>query len=93
MGEKRILKSNFLMKITQLEKIRDEDGNENLKVRDSKWVKMRARDFEESLYFDRAEGINHKTEIVLTAPENFQINVIYIRADGKQAYTYILKED
>lgn len=54
---------------------------------------MRARDFEESLYFDRAEGINHKTEIVSAAPENFQFNVIYIRADGKQAYTYILKED
>ena len=93
MGEQRILKNTFLMKVTQLEKVVDDEGKENLKVIDSKWVKTRAREFEESMYFDRAAGIDHKIEVVYEAPEKFQVNTIYIRADGKQAYVYVVKED
>ena len=48
------------MKVTQLEKVEDENGKQNLKVTDSKWVKCNAKDFEESVYFDRAAGIEHK---------------------------------
>ena len=93
MKEQRILKNNFLMKVTQLEKVEDENGKQNLKVTDSKWVKCNAKDFEESVYFDRAAGIEHKVQVVTQAPEKFQFNTVYISADGKQAYTYILKED
>lgn len=93
MGEQRILKNNFLLKVTQLEKVVDEEGKENLKVMDSKWVKTKAREFEESLYFDRAAGIEHTIKIVSEAPEKFQVNTIYVRADGKQAWVYVVKED
>lgn len=92
MGEQRILKSNFLLKVTQLEKVVDEEGKENLKVTDSKWVKTKAREFEESLYFDRVAGIEHTIKIVSGAPEKFQVNTIYILADGKRAWVYIMKE-
>lgn len=93
MNEERILKSNFLMKVTQLEKIVDEDNKEHLKVSDTKWIKVRAKEFEESLYFDRIEGKNHKILIVTSEPDKFQLNTVYIRADGKRAWTYIEKEN
>lgn len=92
MGTERILKNTFLLKVTTLEKIEDKDGKTNLKVIDSKWVKTSAREFEESYYFDRAEGISHLIKIVAAAPEEFQIGTTYIRADGKQAYVYVIKE-
>ena len=87
------MKSNFLLKVTQLEKVVDEEGKENLKVTNSKWVKTKAREFEKSLYFDRAEGVEHIIKIVSEAPVEFQVNTIYILADGKRAWVYVIKED
>ena len=91
--EERILKNTFTMKVTQLEKVVDEGGKENLKVTDTKYVKMRAKEVEEQLYFDRAAGINRPVQVVSMEPTKFQINVLYVRADGKMAYAYVVKED
>lgn len=80
------------MKVTKLKK-EVVDGTENLKVVDSIWVKTKRKDFEESLFFDSQEGINHDIRLVTAPPEKFQINTIYVLADGKRVYVYVLDEE
>jgi len=86
-----ILKNTFQMKVTKLKR-EIIDGNEKLKVIDSIWVKTKRKDFEESLFFDTQDGINHDIRIVIAPPEKFQINTIYILADGKKVYVYVLDD-
>lgn len=88
MGEDRIVKSNFLMKITTLKKIKDAEDNDTLKVVNEEWVRTKGKDFIAALYSDRKKGVNRKIEYVSTAPKKFQIGVIYILLDGTRAWVY-----
>lgn len=92
-GAWRIVKSKILMKLTVLENVEDVDGKSSLKVIDSKIFKMSGKEFRMSLAQDEAAGIKHTVEIVNEAPEKFQINVIYILADGRKAWAYTMKDD
>lgn len=89
----RLVKSNFLMKVSLLEENKEasEDGKKALSIVDSQWIKMSGKDFERSIEDDKANGIEHKIEIVSAAPERFQVNVIYVLRDGKKAWTYVMK--
>jgi hypothetical protein len=87
MQNERVVKSNFLMKITSLKKT-----DEGYKVISSEWVKNRAKDFYESLEEDKKKGITHEIEIVAAAPINFQVNKIYVLANGKRAWVFIDKD-
>lgn len=91
MGEDRVLKANFLLKITNFEKTgEDEDGKAQVKLKDEKWVKAKAKELEKSLYEDRRNGIERKVAYVRSVPTNFQFGVLYIREDGKMAWIYNL---
>ena len=96
MGEDRLVKSNFLMKITKLEIINKDMNDESedsaadkYKVVDEKWVKMRGKQFIDDIREDRSNGINHSIQVVNKAPDKFKINEIYVLSDGKRAWTYI----
>ena len=97
MGEDRLDKSNFLMKITKLEIIKEDTGDETddsaadkYKVVDDKRVKMRGKQFVNDLMEDRENGINHSIKVVNKAPDKFKINEIYVLSNGKRAWTYIV---
>lgn len=97
MGEDRLVKSNFLMKITKLEIINKDMNDESedsaadkYKVVDEKWVKMRGKQFVNDLMEDRENGINHSIQVVNKAPDKFKINEIYVLSNGKRAWTYIV---
>ena len=96
MEEERIVKSNFLMKITKLEVLNEETNDESgettvnkYKVVDEKWVKMRGKQFIDDIREDRSNGINHSIQVVNKAPDKFKINEIYVLSNGKRAWTYI----
>jgi hypothetical protein len=93
----RVVKSKFMMKITELEEVeaKDENGEttKELKVINSKWIPMRGKEFSESMKEDYDRGIKHQITIVKDEPDKFQFNHIYIHALGKKAWTYIKKED
>lgn len=86
-----IVKSKVLMNVTLLEKVEDENGATSLKVINSQSFTMSGKEFKTSLEQDRLDGIKHKVEIVYEKPEKFQINGIYILADGKKAWTFAEK--
>lgn len=88
-----IVKAKILMSVTMLEKIEDEDGNSSLKVIGNKLFKMSGKEFRVSLEQDRLSGIKHTIEIVNEKPKQFQINGIYILADGKKAWAYAEKKN
>lgn len=92
MGEDRIVKSKFLMKVTTLKKVKGDEGNDTLKVTNEKWVRAKGKDFAASLYEERSKGIERKVEIVKAAPEKFQIGVIYVLLDGSKVWTYVEEE-
>lgn len=76
-----------------LEKVVGEDGKENLKVTSVENVKMQAKEFEDSMRETRGKGILPKLQLVAAEPEQFQINTVYIRADGKRVWVNVLKEN
>ena len=86
MGEQRILKSNFLMKISHFA-----EQEEGLKETSSEIVRVKAKDFEKSLYEGRATGTEYTIHVVNKVPENIQFDAIYIRADGK--FVWVFKKD
>ena len=88
----RDFKNRFNLKISLFEKVKEGD-KESLKLINSKWVKVKAKEFEESLREEEAKGISHKIEKCSSAPVKFQFNTIYLRADGKVAWVFLLKED
>ena len=92
MGEERLVKSKFLMSVTLMEEITDEEGNKKLKVKDQKdeWVK--GKDFTRDMYEERVNDREPNIQIVNSKPENFQINVIYIRADGERMWVWVLDD-
>lgn len=82
------VKSNFLMKITTIEREINDEGKEVLKVVNEEWVKERAKNFYASMNEELSKGINRPIQIVAAAPQKFQLGTIYIRMDGKQVYIY-----
>jgi hypothetical protein len=86
-----IVKSKILVNVTMLEKIEDKDGITSLKVIGNKIFKMSGKEFRANLTEDENNKINHTIEIVNEKPKQFQINAIYILADGKKAWVYVEK--
>ena len=86
-----ILKSKVLMNLTLLEKIEDEEGGTTLKVVDNQTFKMSGKELRTSLEEDRFAGVKHTVEIVYEKPSKFQLNGIYILADGKKIWAYAQK--
>lgn len=83
-----IVKNTILMNVTMLEKVEDEEGKTSLKVTGNKIFKMSGKQFRTDLELDRLDKVNHTVEIVNEKPKQFQINAIYILADGKKAWVY-----
>ena len=81
------------MNVTMLEKVEVEDGSTSLKVIDNQIFKMSGKEFRTTLEQDRLDGVKHKVEIVYEKPEKFQINGIYILADGKKAWAFAEKSN
>ena len=89
MGEERLVKANFICSVTIVEKTTDEEGKEVYKVKESKNEKWKGKEFTESMMADRIKGIDHTIQIVMNKPEHFQLNVIYILADGTRMWIWV----
>lgn len=76
------------LKITKVEKVVDEGGKEHLIVLDSNWVNVSNKDFRESLSKPAT-----RIEFCSSVPARFQLNTLYVRADRKAAWAYVLKEE
>ena len=81
------LKSLFNLRVESFEKI-----DNGLKSIDVKWDKISRKEFEFELKKRIKAGKEQKVEICYAPPAKFQFNVIYVRADGRAAYVYVLKE-
>lgn len=81
------LKRKFNMRIEVFQK-----NEEGLKSIEQKWEIVNRKNFLEDLKKEREKGNNIKIEICYAPPAAFQFNTMYVRADGKIAYTYLLKE-
>ena len=82
------LNNKFNLKISSFEK-----ENENLKLKSSEWIKTSRKSFEKDLVeYEEKNGIKIPIEVVNAPPAQFQFNHLYIRADGKNAYLFTLKE-
>lgn len=86
-----IVKSKVLMSLTLLEKVEDEEGKTSLKIVDNQLFTMSGKELRTSLEEDDLAGVKHKVEIVNEKPTQFQINGIYILADGKKVWAYAQK--
>lgn len=84
----RFTKAHFILKISTLR-----ETDEGLKVVDTKRVNARGSDFQRSLIQCRAAGMPRKIEIVENEPINFQVNVLYVRVDGKYVWTWVKESD
>ena len=82
-------KDKMRMKITKVGKMKDENDKEILVVKNSNWIDVRGKDFRTSINDRNSKQI----EICSTAPARFQLNIVYVRADGKVAWTYILEDE
>ena len=83
------MKSKFNMKVTRLEE-QEVEGRNQLKVVNSEWIPVYKNEFKKSLNEEEAKGIFHSIEIITAPPIEFQVNTVYLRADGMAAYTYIM---
>lgn len=88
MGD-RVFKSKVLLKITNLVKEKDEDGNEILRVVDDSCETVSGRELFKSCMENRN---TNPTEIVYARPQEFKFGVLYVLADGKRAWVFNLKE-
>lgn len=93
MFNKNLLKSSFLITITLMEKVEDEEGNSTLKVIDTISEKMSRTNFIYDINEDERNGIEHEFEIVQEKPTNFVLNKIYVLADGSRMWVYLEKEN
>lgn len=88
MGDDRELypKNKFLLCITKLEKT----DNETMpyKVISSEWNKVNGKEFRNSIYEDRKNGIKRTVEIVNQKPEKFVVNQIYMLATRDRAWIW-----
>ncbi len=80
-----IIKGKARMKITVLDK--NDEGV--YKVVNEKWVTTSRKEIIDSWTEDYKNGIKHQFKIVNSKPEKFQVNVLYILADGKVLWAYV----
>lgn len=93
MGEDRLVKANFICTVTTVESIKQEDGTNIFKVKESKNEKWKGKEFTDSMYADRVKGIEHPIQVVNSKPDTFQLNVIYILADGTRMWVWVEEKD
>lgn len=82
------LKSRFNLKVQIFEK-----ENDKIKLKKSEWNTVKRKEFESDYNKEKANGFEMPIEVVNEPPARFQFNHLYIRADGKVAYLFVLKED
>jgi hypothetical protein len=88
------LKANFKMKITHLEKVKDEKGKEILRELDNVWVNIKKKSFLDSVEQTRKNGIERQYHIVNSQPKgNIKVGDIYILADGSKAWLFNILVD
>lgn len=85
-----IVRGKIIVKMSLLEKSNIEDETK-LKVVNEKIIHMSGKEFRSSIEDDITNGIKHTVKIVNEKPEKFQINGIYILANGKRAWIYTEK--
>lgn len=83
-----IVKSKILIKVTKLKKV-ELEGKISLKAVDNKTIKMSGKEFKKDLTADTLAGNKLTVEIVNEAPTQFQINAIYILANGQKAWIFV----
>ena len=83
-----IVKNQILVKLTLLKKEIDEEGKTKLKVTKSDFFKMSGKEFRNYLEIDRRAKVNLTVQVVNKKPEQFQLDGIYILANGKRAWLY-----
>lgn len=81
-------KSSFLMCLTTLEKVEETEGKPQYKVISSNWKKCSGKDFKDSLFEERQNGIIHEIQIVNKKPEQFVINQIYMLATRDRVWIW-----
>lgn len=84
MENTRFTKSHFTWKITTLDK--------DNKVSKVEKIPSRGSDFQRSIITCIAAGMPRKIELVEKEPEQFQLNTLYVRLDGKYVWTWIQPE-
>lgn len=75
-----------------MEKVEDEEGKSTLKVINTINEKMSRVDFIYDINEDAKAGIEHEIEVVCEKPTEFQVNKIYILADGTRMWVYVQKD-
>lgn len=80
MGE-RLFKANLQLRLKKFEKFVDEDGKIQLKLIDTIITKPGAKDVERFISKCSVEYVNEP-------PAQFNLNVLYIRKDGKVAWLF-----
>lgn len=88
MGEERLFKSRVLLKITEFEKVGEENNQTSLKITNEIYDKVKGKDLVSSLY-----GTERKVQVVNSAPKNFQFGVLYVLQTGDRAWIFKQKED
>ncbi len=90
-----LVNSNFFLKVTELERQETETEGEEIKfkVLGSYTNKCKRKDLQESFAEDQKKGIEHKVQIVSQEPQKFQLDTLYVRADKKFAWVYVVREN
>ena len=90
MGDNYIFNSKVLLKITNMVKETDEDGNETVRAINEKFETVKGRDLWSS-YLQNKEA--HPIVKVYEQPHEFNFGVVYALANGKRAWIFNLKEE
>lgn len=85
MNKNRVIKSKATLIVSYFEK-----NDDKLVKCHEVTIRIRGKEFMNSINEDKENGIDHKIEIVNEKPERFQMGVIYVRADGKMIWTHQL---
>lgn len=87
-------KSKFMMCITTLRRVDVQGPDEKTdtfqyQVLGSHWEKGNGKQFRNSIYEDRANGINRTIQIVNEKPEKFIINQIYMLPTRDRVWIWV----
>ena len=86
-------KSKFMMCITTLRRVdvENSDGSpaQKFQVLGTHWEKGNGKQFRNSIYEDRANGINRTIQIVSEKPEKFIINQIYMLPTRDRVWIWV----
>lgn len=88
MGEDRIIKSSFLLRVKKFEKIVGEDGSIQLKNISNIYDTHKGKEIQEQIW-----STHIPVQYVAGEPDQFQFNILYIRSDGKTGWLYVLNEE